>query len=99
MEVYFSSLAVSDLEEVRDYLAARDADAAIRLLDEVDTACSRLKEFPNLGVARDDVLIGLRMFPVLKNYIVFYRVVDPFVEIVRVVHSARDFDRLFTTED
>lgn len=98
MDVYFSPLAVSDLEEIRDYLAAQNSDAAIRLLDEVDTVCSRLGKFPKLGTARDDVLAGLRMFPVQKNYVVFYRVVDSFVEIARVVHAARDFDRLFTTE-
>ena len=88
-------MAVSDLEQIRDFLAQRNIDIASRLLDEVDTICGNLETFPELGVAREDIQIGLRMLPVIRHYVVFYRVVAPFVEIVRVVHAARDFDRIF----
>jgi len=33
--------------------------------------------------------------PRYPNYIVFYRVADPGVEVVRVLHAARDIDKIF----
>jgi len=95
VKVYFSALAVSDLEQIRDFLAVQDITAASRLLDEVDRTCRNLEPFPELGVNREDIEFGLRMLLVRKHYAIFYRVVAPSVEIVRVIHAARDFDRLF----
>jgi toxin ParE1/3/4 len=37
---------------------------------------------------------GLRSFPV-GNYVVFYRIVPEGIELVRVLHGARDLRRLF----
>ena len=95
MDVYFSSLAVSDLAEIRDYIAERNVAAAEKLLDAIEEACSRFADYPQIGRSRDDLLLGIRVFPVKKNYAVFYRILEDEVEIVRVVHAARDFNRLF----
>ena len=95
MDVYFSPLAVSDLEEIRDYVAERNVDAAEQLLDAIEEACNRIGHPPQIGRSRDDMIPGIRVFPVKKNYAVFYRVLADAVEIVRVVHAARDFSRLF----
>ena len=95
MEVYFSSLAVADLAEIRDYIADKNVAAAERLLDAIEATCSRFGNLPQIGRTRDDLLPGIRVFPVEKNYAVFYRIVEGAVEIVRVVHAARDFNRLF----
>jgi len=48
-----------------------------------------------IGRSRDDLQPGIRVFPVKKNYAVFYRVTEDAIEVVRVVHAARDFSRLF----
>ena len=95
MEVYFSPLALSDLTEIRDYIAERNVDAAEQLLDAIEEACERFGHYPQIGRSRDDLLRGIRVFPVKKNYAVFYRLVEDAVEIVRGVHAARDFSRLF----
>lgn len=95
MEVYFSSLAIADLAEIRDYIAEQNVDAAERLLDAIEATCNRFGDLPKIGRTRDDLLPGIRVFPVEKNYAVFYRIADDAVEIVRVVHAARDFNRLF----
>ena len=95
MDVYFSPLAVSDLEEIRDYVAERNVDAAEQLLDAIEEACNHFGHHPQIGRSRDDLIPGIRVFPVKKNYAVFYRVLADAVEIVRVVHAARDFSRLF----
>ena len=94
MDVYFSSLAVADLAEIRDYIAERNVAAAEKLLDAIEEACSRFAGCPQIARSRDDLLLGIRVFPVKKNYAVFYRILEDEVEIVRVVHAARDFNRL-----
>ncbi|MEQ9411962.1 MAG: type II toxin-antitoxin system RelE/ParE family toxin [Fuerstiella sp.] len=95
MEVYFSSLAIADLAEIRDYIAEKNVAAAARLLDAIEATCNRFGDQPKTGRTRDDLLPGIRVFPVEKNYAVFYRIAADAVEIVRVVHAARDFNRLF----
>ncbi|MCA9059475.1 MAG: type II toxin-antitoxin system RelE/ParE family toxin [Planctomycetaceae bacterium] len=95
MDVYYSSLAISDLTQIRDQIAENNVTAAAELLDAVDEVCNRFGQQPHIGRSRDDLLPGIRVFPVKKNYAVFYRVHDDAVEIVRVVHAARDFNRLF----
>jgi toxin ParE1/3/4 len=56
---------------------------------------------PEMGVTRDfdsPRLAGIRMFPVrgFDKYLVFYRLSGNAVEIIRVLHSARDVAGLFT---
>lgn len=53
-----------------------------------------LSQFPNIGNQRDDLLAGLRSFPV-KPYIIFYNKITDGIEVVRVLHQARDIDNLF----
>lgn len=48
---------------------------------------------PETGVAHDDVRPGLRLFPV-GRYLVLYRLDGPHVEIVRVIHGARQWQEL-----
>jgi toxin ParE1/3/4 len=95
LDVFFSEAAIRDLEEIRDYIAADNPDAAHRLLDDIEETCHRFGQHPRIGVARDDLLPGIRLFPVRKTYAVFYRIQDDAVEIVRVVNGRRDFNRLF----
>jgi toxin ParE1/3/4 len=52
-----------------------------------------LAEQPELGAARDDLLPGLRVWPVV-NHLIFYRLSTDGIEVVRVVHGARDYIKL-----
>ena len=50
-----------------------------------------------MGTARDRLAPGLRSFHV-GNYLVFYRPVQDRIELVRVLHGARDLKkRMFET--
>ena len=51
-------------------------------------------ETPNLGGKRPELSAGLRSIPV-GQYVIFYRVLADAVEIVNVIHGARDIDSLF----
>ncbi|MEG3910711.1 type II toxin-antitoxin system RelE/ParE family toxin [Microcoleus sp. w2-18bC1] len=62
----------------------------VRLLDRF----SMLAQFPNMGRGRNELLTGLRSFPV-KPYIIFYIILPERVEIVRVLHQSRDIEGQF----
>jgi len=47
-----------------------------------------------MGFRRDDLAPELRAWPV-GNYLIFYRVQNNTVDIVRVIHGARDLGKLF----
>jgi toxin ParE1/3/4 len=52
---------------------------------------------PLLGPERPDVAPGLR-FLVAGSYLILYRTLDTGVEIVRVLHGARDVNGLFAAD-
>ena len=49
---------------------------------------------PKMGVARDDVVPGIRCFS-FQDYLIFYNPRPFGVEIIRVVHGARELGELF----
>lgn len=49
---------------------------------------------PGLGRVRSELSPWLRILPV-GNYLVIYQPIETGVEIVRVLHGARDLDALF----
>src|SRR5262249_53398917 len=78
-----------DLIEIWGYLAREASErVADRQLREIDAACSRVNVWPYSGRKRDDLLPGVRSVPV-HPYVVFYRIRDDAVEIVRVLHGRR----------
>ncbi|MEG4032843.1 type II toxin-antitoxin system RelE/ParE family toxin [Microcoleus sp. w1-18aA5] len=89
-----SQQAVKDLEDIWIYLAQQDELGAdlqmVRLLDRFPM----LAQFPNMGRGRNELLTGLRSFPV-KPYIIFYIILPERVEIVRVLHQSRDIEGQF----
>lgn len=93
--VFFSPAAASDVQEIFDQISAENLTAANRILDEIESSCASLGRHPRMGVARGDLLPGIRLVVVSQLYVVFYRIQDEAVEIVRVVHGRRDYSKLF----
>lgn len=86
----FTSEASRDLEKIVRWLGARDSAAATRWIDRIETACWRLAKNPQTGPLRPDLSARLRFFP-LGNYLLFYRESSEGVEVIRVLHAARDY--------
>jgi toxin ParE1/3/4 len=87
--------AKADVREIWQYIAERNPPAARRLVARLQQTFSLLASNPLLGQSRDDLQSGLRCFAA-GNYAVFYRPLGKGVEIVRVVHGARDITGLFS---
>jgi len=88
-----SNIAQFDLANIHDYIAERNLAAADRVVDQIEAAGSALIVAPFTGPAVGESHPGLR-FRVVGKYVVFYRVTDEAVWIQRVIHSARDFEKL-----
>jgi toxin ParE1/3/4 len=68
--------------------------AADRFLDTLYERFLLLAGQPLLGQARSELALNLRSLPV-GNYVIFYRPIDDGIEVVRVLHGARDIDAMF----
>jgi toxin ParE1/3/4 len=90
--------ALRDLDEAADYIRRQSGpERAIRFLREADATFQRLASMPGIGTryAPDEpVFADLRVFPVsrFKKYLTFYRPIADGVEVLRVLHGARDIE-------
>lgn len=83
--------AEEDLDEIWFYIALDNVAAADNLLDDIDSSCQLLAVQPQAGRLRPELAPELRSFPV-GRYVMFYRPRDDGIEVVRVLHSARDIE-------
>ncbi len=86
--------AAADLEEIYDYVAADNLAVAGRIVDRLTAQFVRLSDMPGIGRSRSELRPDLRS-AAEGSYVVFYRIVDSEVQIVRVLHGARDIDAIF----
>jgi toxin ParE1/3/4 len=94
-KVRFLPLAEIDLRKLWYQIAEHNYYAADDFLDAVQDRVKSLSQFPQRGSPRDDLLPGIRML-VEGKYLIFYRIENEDVEIVRVVHGAMDLLKIFS---
>lgn len=63
-ELVYSASALADLEAVLLYIACDSPQAARQWVAEIEKRCELLCDFPELGVERDDLAPGIRIFPI-----------------------------------
>lgn len=93
-----------DVDEQFFYLAQRSPDAARRFLLATERTFEELLRTPRAGHPFGSTaprLSNLRIWRVqgFANHLVFYRESDTVIEIVRVLHAARDAERILSEED
>ena len=99
-QIYKTPQALADLEEIASFIAEDTRDVAERFLDAAEAAFTALASMPLMGRVvpfQSQVAQGIRIGHVqgFERYLIFYRPVEQGVEIVRVLHAARDIERLF----
>jgi toxin ParE1/3/4 len=75
------------------YIARDNVAAADKLLESIEAKCRLLVDHPAIGPARDDIGRGIHTLTV-GRYLVLYRIGQERVEIVRVVHGAKELRNL-----
>lgn len=81
--------ASEDLDEIYMLIAQEDPDAADRMIDRIRNALKRLADYPLSGTERNELSPGLRSVPIGK-YIAFHRFEKGEIQVVRILHGARD---------
>jgi toxin ParE1/3/4 len=89
-----SDVARSDLGEIWLHIARDNLDAADKFIHAIVSRFSKLAAMPLIGRQREELSPRLRSFSV-SRYVIFYRPVESGIEVVRVLHGARDFPPLF----
>jgi len=93
--------AERDLDEQADYIAREHSvEAALRFYAAVEDSLGLLMAQPRMGAARrfrNPLLAGVRMCVVKgwEKHLIFYRAVKGGIEVLRILHGARDIERLF----
>lgn len=94
MRVVLAPSAQADLTEIADWIGADDWDQAeafrCALLERCGTLGSNPRRYPLVRYA------GARKLRKLSyhDYLIFYRVLESEVEVIRIVHGKRDWVRL-----
>jgi toxin ParE1/3/4 len=86
--------ANDDLFSIWEHIARRNTSAADTLIRRCDETFRTLASNPGIGQKQDQYRPGLRCFPV-GSYIIFYMTIDDGIEVIRVLHGARDIPSLF----
>lgn len=102
--LYRSKEAMSDIGSAIDYLAEIDPDVAEAFYTSLKGAEQLLLTNPKIGSPRswdNPRLAGMRMFRISKfeKYLIFYREHDDRLEVIRVLHGARDIHAEFNLND
>ncbi len=84
-----SGRARADLLDIWVAVATDDPAAADRLYDRLEGRVRILERFAEAGAARPDIAPKARML-VERPYVILYRILPEGVQIVRVLHGARD---------
>src|SRR5690349_8190450 len=103
-QVIFLPMAEADLDQQYAwYLIETSGEVAERFLIAVDATASLLLEHPEIGAQRDYLnprLHTLRMLPVrdFERHLVFYQPHEHGIDVVRVLHSARNVEEMMRDE-
>jgi len=96
--------AERDLEDNTGYLASEASlETALRFYDAAAATAEKIARMPGMGAlwtSSRSRLADLRVCRVdgFGAYVIFYRLADDGIEIVRVLHGSRDIDNVLESE-
>lgn len=105
LDVFLSPKAEADIDAHCVYIAENaDLETALRFNDAAFASFQRLSQMPFMGSEREytsSSLHGLRIWFVatFDHYLIFYRVHDDTIQIVRVLHSSRDIESIISDKE
>ena len=86
--------AEQDYFDIWEYIAEDSVVAADRFVETLQAHHKTIAEFPEVGRLHPELGKNARLFPV-DPYVLIYREIQARVELLRVLHGARDLRSLF----
>lgn len=98
MKLVVKSPVWDDLREIGRQIAKDNPDAAGRSFDAAKEAFELVARHPAIGRLRSFSLSGVRswVLPGFENYVIFYLPTSDEVQILAVLHGARDLSKAMT---
>jgi plasmid stabilization system protein ParE len=87
-------LAARDLNEIWDYLANDNIEAADRVAYALEKALYGLAKNPGTGHWREDLADRRHKFFLVYSYLIVYRPETKPMQVIRVLHASRDVQTL-----
>lgn len=99
MIVVVTTEAEHDLEQIATYVAEQSPQRALNLIRELRARCESLRDAPRaypLVPRYEHTGIRRRVF---GNFLIFYRIGQNRIEVIHVLHGARDYESLLFPEE
>jgi toxin ParE1/3/4 len=98
MIVVITGAAEADLETIGDWIAGDNPARALTFVQELRHRCETLVDAPSgYALVPRFEHIGIRR-RVYRDYLIFYRVVGDTIEVLHVLHGARDYESILFPE-
>lgn len=97
MKLRINPLVVTDLKEIRDYIAEDNTENAIHTIEKIYEKFVNLQLFPNMGTDLSK-RVSFRTdykYAIWKEYVIIYKIGKELVEIYRVINRYQDITRIF----
>lgn len=99
MIVVFAGDAEADLEHIGDHIAEGSPGRAFSFVRELRERCERLADMPKrFPLVPRHEHTGIRR-AVHGNYLIFYRLSAETIEILHILHGARDYEAILFPRD
>jgi toxin ParE1/3/4 len=86
-------LAERDVYQIMSYIGQRNPSAALRWQVDIYSTFDFLASMPGAGSRRQITPVKVSMFP-KDGYLIFYQINGTNIDILRVLHAARDWPKL-----
>ncbi|HEY0106716.1 MAG TPA: type II toxin-antitoxin system RelE/ParE family toxin [Rhizomicrobium sp.] len=94
MRVIVSPQASADIDDILAFIAADNPDAAVKYVAGLRKKAKSLGQFPRIHPLREDLPREMRS-AAYGSHVLIFRIRNSVVDVVRIVHGARDLPRLF----
>jgi len=99
MIVQITDAAEVDLEHIGDVIAADNPARGVSFVRELVTRCERLTDMPHrFGLVAGHEDSGIHKVA-HHGYLIFYRIGESEVSVIRILHGAMDYEKILFPED
>jgi plasmid stabilization system protein ParE len=92
VRIVYSAASKGDLLEIGEWIARDSNLRSQTFVEELREACENLVHMPRaFPLIRAEQGIRRKVY---KNYLIFYVAAEDRIEILRVIHGARDYEKL-----
>lgn len=91
MKVIFTRAARQDLADIARYISSDNPGRARSYVEQLRSACLEIGQMPNAFELVEDANLPELRRRIFAPYLIFYRVEGTGINLVRILHGARDY--------